>query len=110
MPGTAKLLVLYPYPKNVDEFERLYTEEHAPMVTPDMIKGITKFVATRVLGTPDGATPKFYRIAELHFPSLDTLKACASSESAQKVVAHAVSISTGGAPVFLIAEEETRSF
>ena len=110
MAGAAKLVVLYPYPKNVDEFERVYADEHVPMVTPGTMKGITKFVATKMLGTPDGATPKFYGMAELHFPSLDALKACISSEGAQKTVAHAVSISTGGTPVFLIAEEETRSF
>ena len=110
MAPAAKLVVLYPYPKNVDEFERVYTDEHVPMVTPETMKGITKFVATRMLGTPDGVTPKFYRMAELHFPSLDVLKACASSEGGQKAVAHAVLISTGGTPLFLIAEEETRSF
>ncbi len=106
----AKLVVLYPYPQNVDAFERAYAEDHVPMVTRDTMKGITKFVATRVVGAPDGNTPPFYRIAELHFPSLDALKECASSESAQRAVAHAVSISSGGAPVLLIAEEETTNF
>lgn len=110
MASAAKLVVLYPYPKDLDEFERAYTDEHVPMVTPETMKGITKFVATRMLGTPDGTTPKFYRMAELHFPSLDVLKACAASEGAQKAVAHAVSISTGGSPLLFIAEEETRSF
>jgi hypothetical protein len=51
-----------------------------------------------------------YRIAELHFPSMEVLKECAASESAERVVAHAVSISNGGTPVFLIAEEETANF
>lgn len=26
----AKLVVLYPYPQDVDAFERAYTEDHAP--------------------------------------------------------------------------------
>ena len=106
----AKLLVIYPYPKNVEVFERAYLEEHAPMVTPETMKGMTKFVATKMVGTPDGSPPPFYRMAELHFPSLDALKACASSEGAQKAVAHAVSISSGGKPIFLIAEEQTTNF
>jgi uncharacterized protein (TIGR02118 family) len=106
----AKLVVLYPYPQDVDAFERAYTEDHVPMVNPETMKGITKFVATKVVGTPDGGTPTFYRTAELHFPSLDVLKECASSESAQKAVAHAVSISSGGKPIFLIAEAETTNF
>ena len=106
----AKIVVLYPYPQDVDTFERAYKEDHVPMVNPQLLKGITSFVATKMLGTPDGSTPPFYRMAELHFPSIEALKECASSESAQKVVAHAVSISSGGMPSVLIAEEETINF
>jgi len=106
----AKIVVLYPYPQDVDAFERAYTQEHVPMVNPEALQGITKFVATKVVGTADGSPPPFYRLAELHFPSLDDLQACASSEGAQKAVAHAVSISSGGRPLFLIAEEETTNF
>ena len=102
--------MLYPYPRDVDAFERVYSEEHVPMVNAEAKKGITKFVATKVMGTPDGSAPPFYRIAELYFPSLEALKECASSESAQKAVAHAVSISSGGKPVFLIAEGKTTDF
>lgn len=106
----AKLVVLYPYPPDVDAFERAYTEEHVPMVNENSMKGITKFVATKVLGTADGSAPPFYRMAELHFPSLAVLQECASSASAQEAVAHAVSISSGGQPLFLVAEEQITSF
>lgn len=68
--------------------------------------GLVKLVPTRVVGTPAGDTPAYYRIAELHFRSMDDLKKAAGSSSAGEAVQHAVSISTGGAPVFLIAEEE----
>jgi uncharacterized protein (TIGR02118 family) len=106
----AKIVVLYPAPRDVDTFERAYTQDHAPMVTPQTFSGITKFVASRIVGTPDGSSPPFHRIAELHFPSLVALQAAAGSASAQQAVAHAVSISSGGKPIFLIAEEETKSF
>ena len=106
----AKLVVLYPFPKDVDAFERAYTEEHVPMVNENSMKGITKFVATKVVGTADGSAAPFYRMAELHFPSLEALQACASSPSAQQAVAHAVSISSGGKPLFLVAEEQTTNF
>jgi uncharacterized protein (TIGR02118 family) len=109
MPS-AKVIVLYPTPRDVSEFERVYTQEHAQMVTPQNFKGIQKFVASRVVGTADGTAPPFYRLAELHFPSMEALQAAAGSASAQKVVAHAISISSGGKPVFLVAEEETRTF
>jgi uncharacterized protein (TIGR02118 family) len=106
----AKIMVLYPYPSDVDKFERDYTEDHAPMVNNDTFPGITKFVASRTLGTPDGSQPSFYRIAELHFASIDDLQKAASGENAQKAVAHAVSISSGGQPIFLVTEEEVTNF
>ena len=106
----AKVIVLYPTPRDASAFERAYTQEHAPMVTPQTFKGMTKFVAVKVLGTPDGSPPPFSRIAELHFPSMEILQSAAASSSAQKAVAHAVSISTGGKPIFLVGEEEVRSF
>ena len=105
MPET-KLVVIYPYPADVDSFEKAYVNDHLPLAK-EKIKGLTKFVATKVVGTPDGRTAAFYRIAELHFPTIEALKESASSAEAQEVVAHAISISTGGMPVFLIAEEET---
>ena len=106
----AKIVVIYPTPRDVDTFERAYTQDHAPMVTPQNFKGINRFVASKIAGTPDGSPPPFYRIAELHFPSMAALQAAAGSASAQQAVAHAVSISSGGKPIFLVAEEETTTF
>jgi hypothetical protein len=41
---------------------------------------------------------------------MEALQAAAASSTAQAAVAHAVSISSGGKPVFLVAEEETKEF
>lgn len=109
MPG-AKIMVLYPTPRDPAAFERAYRDEHSPMVTPATFPGLTRFVASRITGTADGSRAPFARVAELHFPSLQALQAAAGTEPAKRAVAHAVSISTGGAPVFLIAEEETTTF
>ena len=106
----AKVVVLYPPPRDVEAFERAYAQDHAPMVTPENFTGMTRFVATKVVGTPDGSPAGFHRIAELHFPSLEALQAAAASAAAQEVIAHALSISSGGPPVFLVAEEESTSF
>jgi uncharacterized protein (TIGR02118 family) len=106
----AKLIVLYPAPRDVAAFERAYTQDHAPMVTPQNFAGIKTFVASKVVGTADGSPAPFYRIAELHFPSMEALQVAAASPSAQKAVAHAVSISTGGRPIILVAEEDTKTF
>ncbi|MGH8568477.1 MAG: EthD family reductase [Gammaproteobacteria bacterium] len=104
-----KLIVMYPRPKDIEAFEKLYQEEHVPMAV-EKLSGKTKFVATKVVATPDGTPPPFYRIAEVYFPSLQALQACAQSAGGQETVAHAVKISSGGAPVFLVAEEQTFTF
>ena len=102
----VKLVVIYPRPKDIEVFEKLYQEEHVPMAV-DKLTGKTKFIATKVVATPDGTPPPFYRIAEVHFPSLEALQACAQSDGGKETVAHAVKISSGGAPILLVAEEQT---
>ena len=57
----AKLIVIYPSPRDVSTFERAYTQDHAPMVTPQNFRGIKKFVASKVVGTADGSAAPFYR-------------------------------------------------
>jgi uncharacterized protein (TIGR02118 family) len=104
----VKLIVMYPRPKDVDAFEQVYQKEHVPMAV-EKLAGKTKLVATKVIASPEG-TPKFYRIAEVHFPSMDALQACAASEGGKQTLAHAAKISSGGPPVVLIAEEESYSF
>jgi uncharacterized protein (TIGR02118 family) len=99
-----KLIVLYPPPADVAVFEHRYRTEHAPMVL-EKIPGLKKFVASRVLGAPAGTAP-YQRVAELYFDSLDVLQAAMASAGGQEAVAHAMEISTGGAPVVLIAEDD----
>ena len=106
MPS-AKLIVMYPPPKDAAQFERVYLDEHIPLVTPHLkAGGATKVVLTKVVGSPAGA-PAFHRIAELHFPSAEAIGAFAGSKGGQEGVAHAQKISTGGPITVLIAEEET---
>ena len=99
-----KLIVLYPPPTDVTTFERRYRAEHAPMVM-QKIPGLRKFVAAHVLGAPAGA-PAYQRVAELYFDSVESLQAAMGSAGGQEAVAHAIEISTGGAPVVLIAEDD----
>jgi uncharacterized protein (TIGR02118 family) len=99
----VKLVVIYPRPKDIQAFETVYNRDHVPMAVAKLA-GKTKLVATRVLGSPDGKPP-FHRIAEIHFPSMEALEACATSEGGKQTIANAISISSGGSPVFLIAEE-----
>jgi uncharacterized protein (TIGR02118 family) len=104
----TKLVVMYPFPKDVDAFERVYSSEHVPLAVAKLW-GKTRIVSTKVLGSPQG-TPPFYRTAEIYFPSMHALEACAASEGGKEALAHAVKISSGGPPIFLVAEEQTFSF
>ena len=104
----VKLIVIYPRPKDVDAFEKIYQTEHVPMAVAKLA-GKSKVVATKMLGSPQGLPP-FHRIAEVYFPSMQALEACAASEGGKETLANAVKISTGGAPIFLVAEEETFTF
>lgn len=101
----VKIVVIYPRPQDEAEFERVYKDEHLPLAEAKL-KGMTRLVATKVLGSPQGKVSA-YRIAEIHFSSMDDLNKCAESEGGQEVLAHATKISTGGAPVVLVCEEQS---
>ena len=104
----VKLVVLYPRPKDVDAFEYVYKNEHVPMAVENL-SGKTKIVATKILSSPLGMSP-FHRVAEVYFPSLKALEECAASEGGKLTIAHALSISSGGTPTIVVAEEETFVF
>jgi len=104
----AKLVVIYPPPTDVEAFEKFYLEEQVPIAVAKLA-GKTKIVAAKITSSPQG-TPPFHRMVETHFPSKAALEACAATLGAQETLANAAKISTGGAPLFLIAEEKTFTF
>ena len=67
--------------------------------------GATGLASHRILGSPAGKSP-FARLTEITFPSLKALQECVALPAAQKTMANAVEISTGGAPLFMILEQE----
>ncbi|HLX30445.1 MAG TPA: EthD family reductase [Casimicrobiaceae bacterium] len=108
--AAAKLIVIYPMPKDVDAFERAYGNEHLPMAAPIFdAAGATKAVLTKIDAAP-GTKALFHRIAEIHFPSLAVLNACAASQAGRDALADAARISNGGAPIVLIGSEDVVTF
>jgi uncharacterized protein (TIGR02118 family) len=105
---SVKLIVAYPQPLDPDAFEKVYQQEHVPMAIANLA-GKTKIVATKVLQSPQGK-PQFYRVVEVHFPSMEALQRCAESDGGKETLAHAVRISSGGPPVIMIAKEDTFTF
>jgi uncharacterized protein (TIGR02118 family) len=100
---TAHLLILYPQPKDEAAFDRAYREEHLPFAGPKLT-GALGVETKRVVG-PAFAPPPYHLMSDVSFPSLDALKACAASSGGQEALAHAASISTGGAPMLMVVTE-----
>jgi uncharacterized protein (TIGR02118 family) len=105
----VKLVVLYPPPKDATAFEKAYVQEHIPMAVAKL-KGKTKMVASKIISAPGGGPAAFHRIAEIHFASMEALETCLASPGGQETAAHAIAISSGGMPIFMIAEEKSRAF
>jgi uncharacterized protein (TIGR02118 family) len=100
---STTLIVLYPNPTDLATFERRYHDEHAGMVSEHLSQA--KFRAFKVVGSPAGSPP-FARVAELEFPDSATMQSALGTPGGQATAAHAVEISTGGAPIFLVCESE----
>jgi uncharacterized protein (TIGR02118 family) len=92
------LIVIYPRPTDIDAFDKVYGEEHVPLAV-EKLAGKTTIVATNIIGSAHGVAP-FQVIAEVHLPTPEALQACAASEGGKVTLAHAVSISSGGNPIF----------
>jgi uncharacterized protein (TIGR02118 family) len=101
---SVKFLVLYPTPTDPEQFDRRYAREHLPMGKTNLV-GATGFASHRILGSPAGKSP-FARLTEVSFPTMKALQECATLPGARKTMANAVEISTGGAPHFMIVEQE----
>jgi len=97
-----QLMVLYPQPADVQQFEADYIKHtallHEKMGIPTSVKpySITKF-----LPMPTGA-PAYYHMFSMPFESAEALEAAMSSAGMQEVAADANRISTGGAITVLI--------
>ena len=100
---TAHLLILYPIPKDTAKFDRAYREEHLPYAGPRLM-GATGVKTQRVVG-PGFAPPPYHLMSDVSFPTLDALKASAACEGGKEALAHAASISSGGAPMFIVVTD-----
>ena len=103
---TAHLLIAYPHPKNAGDFDRRYRDEHLPYAGPRLAgAGATGVKTCRVVG-PSFAPPPYHLVSDVSFPSIEALKAAAGSRGGQEALAHAASISSGGAPTILATVDD----
>jgi uncharacterized protein (TIGR02118 family) len=103
---TAHLLIIYPTPKDAAKFDRAYRDEHLPFAGPKLRHvGATDIKTNRVLG-PSFAPPPYHLMSDISFATLDALQACAASKEGKDALAHAASISSGGAPMLMVVADD----
>ena len=107
--SNVKLIIQYPNPHDVYVFDKAYLEELMPFASKEL-EGKTKIVDTAPQPHTHHALPSYHRITEIYFPSMEALLACTESEAGKKFKEQSAEISTGGAPNFIIAEEEVTEF
>lgn len=95
----VKVTVLYGHPEDPAAFEEHYMERHLPLV--ENIPDLERFEAARVVATPDGGEPPYYRIVELYFESLERMQESLGSEGGEATVEDIPNFATGGATVFI---------
>ncbi len=105
---SVKIVVIHPRPQDEEAFEKAYRDEHVPLLE-HKLKGMTRLVLAKVTGSPQGKVAA-YRLAEVHFSTMDDLNKCLESDGGKEVLAHAAQISTGGQPVVLVCEEQSYVF
>lgn len=99
----AKIIVLYGHPKDPTEFDRHYTEKHAPMVRA--IKAVKRFEFGKAQPMPNGNQPPHYMAADIVFESLEILNATRASDEWKAVAADVSTIATGGfTPLVVVIE------
>lgn len=96
-----KLVVLYPPPVDAAAFEKVWWEEHAPLVQAQLT-GLRRLEAARVKHSGNGP---FHWMAELHFDTMAALEDGTQSPGGQRAAGHALQISTGGAPTMLVVDD-----
>ena len=62
--GTA----LFGHPEDPDAFEEYYANTHVPLV--QKIPNLLRFEPARIVATPAGSEPSYYRIGELYFEDM----------------------------------------
>ena len=97
-----KLIVLYPTPCDAGRFEDDYHGEHMPLMR-SLIAPNSRLATFRVRGP--GVAP-YYRLAEVHFASLEELNAFARSEVGQGARRSSERVSSGGKPIVLVCEQD----
>ncbi|MFO0818950.1 MAG: EthD family reductase [Pirellulales bacterium] len=98
-----RLLVLYGHPADPDAFDRYYADIHIPLAK--RMQGLRKWTIGKVTGTPGGAPPPYYYVADLYADSREQMEAILASPEGQAAVRDVPNYASGGV-TFLYTEVE----
>jgi uncharacterized protein (TIGR02118 family) len=94
-----KMTVLYGQPKDAAAFEKYYAGTHMPIA--GKMQGVRKIELSKVVATPDGSAPAFYRMADLYFDDAGHMKRVMDTPEAKATVADLGNFATGGVTVLI---------
>jgi len=98
-----KIIVIYPKPSNIQNFEEHYKEIHVQLVKK--LPKLKKFKVSKIYGSPTGE-PDFYYIAELFFDSKEDLDFALKSNEMREAARDAMKLSEGKMKVMFAEEYE----
>lgn len=93
------LTALFGHPSDIDVFEDHYLNTHTPLV--QAIPGLQRFDRARVVATPDGSDPAYYRIADLWFESMEQLQSGLGSPEGQAASQDLQNFASGGVTLLI---------
>ncbi len=93
------MTVMYGQPKSAADFEKYYADTHMPIA--QKMQGMRKIELSKVVGTPDGGAPAFYRMADLYFDDPAHMKRVMETPEAKATVADLGNFATGGVTVLI---------
>ncbi len=100
----AKLIILYGQPDDPAAFEDYYFDRHLPFAQQQM-PNVRGAESGKVIGTPGGDEPSYYRFAAMSYDSNEDLQQGISSQDGRAVLADLQNFATGGVTV-LITEDD----
>jgi uncharacterized protein (TIGR02118 family) len=95
----VKLTVVYGRPDDPAAFEEYYVNTHLPLVekVPNLQKFETaRIIASKIVATPDGSEPTYYRISEYSFEDMDQLMSSLSTPEGRAPENDIPTFATGG--------------
>lgn len=101
---TARLVILYGHPDDPSAFEDYYASTHIPYAGEHM-PGVRDAQNSRVVDT-DGRQPAtYYRVSQLTYDDLASLREGIGSEDGRSTIADLDNFATGGVTLLIVEDD-----